>query len=144
MRHFGKVGYYESTFNVFSNTNGHRVLAVYRYLGTKDIAERHNFAVGVWNLNTDQRFTWNWRKDSNLVAGHGIADVIRKTSYCFHLYAGRQLNLVASNRGAARESHHAGGNVELSKDGRDGFHHDVVGFGFGLRHSARWQHGNRW
>ena len=133
VRHLGEIGDDESSFHVFAESDGHRVSAAGRRLGTEHVTEHDSFAIHIGDLDTDRTATGNRRKDPYVVTRHRVAEVAAERGDPLDLDAGTEFDLISGDGRPSAEPGDPGIYGELREHLGDCRHDVVVRLRPGLR-----------
>ncbi len=89
------------------------------------VAEGHDLAVGIGDLDADRALARDRREDAHLVRGDRVGEVLRERGDPLDLDARPELDLVLGHGGPAREARDLRVDLELVEHARD-LPHDVV------------------
>ena len=100
--------------DVPAHGNFERTLRLLGLVARQDVAERHDRARLVRNLDTDRAPTGNRRQDANVVARHRVRDLLGKARHLVDFDARRELELVAGHSRPDGLTDTAGVDTELA------------------------------
>ena len=105
VRHLGEVHELRSSVHVLAERDGQRVLVVDRRLRAQDVAEHHEVADLVRQLDADRGATRDRRDDPHVGRRERVRDVVGERQHLVDLGAGLDLHLVQRDRRPAMRRH---------------------------------------